>query len=155
MDGMTEILSPPDDLAAALKDERLRRLLAYWEGKRRGRRFPSRADIDPLDFPYAMGWINLVQVEYRPLRFKFRIHGTSLIAKNQYDLTGKYLDEHPLREIAEYCHRVWSDTLARQAPTHGFYDQEVEGRARKCEALRLPLSGDGATIDLLLICTVF
>jgi hypothetical protein len=142
-------------IAGSIKDDRLRRLLDYWEQKRAGRRFPARADIDPLDFSYAMGWITLVEVERAPLRFRFRLHGSELFAKYKYDLTGTYLEEHPMPEFAAYCDRVWRDTVERREPTHGFYDQIVDGRARKFEVLRLPLAADGETIDMLLLCTVY
>lgn len=144
-----------DKLAAGIKDDRLRRLLQYWDGKRRGRRFPARADIDPLEFPYAMGWITLLEVTHDPLRFRFRVHGTQLLTKNQYDLTGKYLEDHPLPEFAAYCRRVWTETIDRGEPTHAFYDQTVDGRSRKFEVIRLPLAADGETIDMLLVCTVY
>jgi hypothetical protein len=144
-----------NQLAAGIKDDRLRHLLDYWERKRGSRRFPARADIDPLDFPYAMGWITLLEVERNPVRFRFRLHGTQLLAKNKYDLTGKYLEDHPLPEFAAHCRRVWTEVVEREEPTHGFYDQVVDGRARKFEVLRLPLAADGETIDMLLVCTVY
>ena len=144
-----------NDIAKSIKDDRLLRLLEYWTAKRGDRRFPARSDIDPLEFSYAMGWVTLLDVEHDPLRFRCRVHGTQLLAKNQYDLTGKYLEEHPLPEFAAHCRRVWSETVARRAPTHGFYDQTVDGRKRTFEALRLPLASDGETIDMLLVCTVY
>lgn len=142
-------------IAANIKDDRLRRLFEYWNSKRGSRRFPSRADIDPLDFPYVMGWIALLDVERNPLRFRFRVHGTKLIAKNQFDLTGRYLEDHPLPEFAAHSARMWRHVLERGEPTHGFYDQIMDDRSRKFEALRLPLSSDGETIDMLLVCTVY
>jgi hypothetical protein len=133
----------------------LGRLLNYWEQKRAGRRFPARADIDPLDFPYAMGGITLLEVERAPLRFRFRLHGSELFTKYRYDLTGKYLEKHPMPELAAYCDRVWRETVEHRGPTHGFYDQTVDGRARKFEVLRPPPAADGRTVDMLLLCTVY
>lgn len=142
-------------ISESIKDSRLRRLLEYWDSKRGGRRFPARADIDPLDFPYVMGWIALVDVERNPVRFRFRVHGTQLIAKNQFDLTGKYLEDHPKPEFAAHTARMWKEVLERREPTHGFYDQIMDEQTRKFEALRLPLASDGETIDMLLVCTVY
>jgi hypothetical protein len=132
----------------------LRRLFQYWNAKRGTRPYPSRADIDPLDFAYAIGWVNLLDVTYSPLRFRFRLHGTELRAKNQVDLTGKYLDEHPLADLRAYIEPIWRDVVERGVPTHGFYDQTVADTQHRYEALRLPLSSDGQTIDMLLTCTI-
>jgi hypothetical protein len=138
----------------SIEDDRLRRLYQYWLTKRGMRRFPARADIDPLDFAYAIGWVNLLDVTYNPLRFRFRLHGTELRAKNQMDMTGRYLDDHPLADLRDYIEPVWRDVIERGAPTHGFYDQTVAHTQHRYEALRLPLSSDGKTVDMLLTCTI-
>lgn len=122
--------------------------------KRGTRRFPSRADIDPLDFAYAIGWINLLDVSFNPVRFRFRLHGTELRSKNQIDMTGRYLDDHPLPDLRAYIEPIWRQVVELGAPTHGFYDQSVSNTLRHYEALRLPLSSDGQTVDMLLTCTI-
>jgi hypothetical protein len=43
-----------------IDDEDLRRLFDYWRVQRRGRRMPSRGDIDPLDIGWALSRIFLV-----------------------------------------------------------------------------------------------
>jgi len=35
------------------------------------RRFPARADIDPLDFGYVLGHVMLLDVLRDPLRFRY------------------------------------------------------------------------------------
>ncbi len=39
------------------------RLLAYWLEKRGDRLFPAKAEIDPVEFPYILGYVTLVEVE--------------------------------------------------------------------------------------------
>src|SRR3546814_20648429 len=39
---------------------------------------PARADIDPVDFRYALGWVNLAEVRPGSDHFEFRVFGTSL-----------------------------------------------------------------------------
>ena len=58
---------PPDGLAAiacdiadGIRDARLQRLHAYWTERKGDRRMPARRDIDPLDFPYLLGNIMLL-----------------------------------------------------------------------------------------------
>jgi hypothetical protein len=101
-----------------------------------------------------MGWVSLIDVSYNPLRFRFRLHGTNLRGKNQGDLTGKYLEEHPIAAARDLMTASWREVIDRRAPTHGFYEQTVDGQLTSFEALRLPLSSDGQVINMLLVSTV-
>jgi hypothetical protein len=153
---MTDPRPAPDALLAEIMDERLRRLYQYWCEKRGGRRFPARADIDPLDFAYVLGYVMLIDVTYDPLRFRFRLYGSALLDRNSaVDMTGRYLDEHARPEFRAYLRAEWADTIARAVPTHGFFDRMIDDELRKFEVLRLPLASDGQTIDMLLVCAVF
>ena len=48
--------------ALEARDPRLLRLHEYWREKCAGRQFPDRADLDPVDFPYILGYVTLVDV---------------------------------------------------------------------------------------------
>jgi hypothetical protein len=153
---MTDPLPDSDALLAEIQDERLRRLYRYWNEKRGTRRYPARRDIDPLDFAYVLGHIMLVDVTHDPLRFRFRLYGSALLDRNSaVDMTGKYLDEHARPAFRAYLRAEWTDTVTHGAPTHGFFDRLIDDEIRKFEVLRLPLSSDGTTIDMLLVCAVF
>ena len=56
---MTQRAAP----ALELNDDRLRRLFAYWLEKRGDRLFPAKAEIDPVEFSYILGYVTLVDVE--------------------------------------------------------------------------------------------
>jgi hypothetical protein len=139
------------DVLSVIEDESLRRLYRYWDEKRAGRRFPARDDIDPLDMAFILGWLVLVDVFHDPLRFRFRLHGTMIVDTVRCDMTGKYLEEYPQSDYRPFLEEVWTDTVNRGQPTHGFYDQAIDHRLRRFESLRLPLSADGATIDMLIV----
>lgn len=138
------------DLIDQIETPNLRRLYAYWDGLRRGREFPARRDVDPLDFPYVLGHVVLLDVLYGPLRFRFRLHGTALVLRAGYDMTGKMADEMPdsmsRAKLLERCSRV-IDTRRPVA----MVDEHFVGR-RMCgfEVLWLPLSDDGTSISMLL-----
>jgi hypothetical protein len=138
------------DILSTITDDSLRRLYQYWAGKRGGRRFPARRDIDPLDFAYVLGWVTLVDVTYRPTRFRFRLYGSELAHRIGIDLTGTYADQHPNREFGAMLHRSWQEVVDRGEPICVCYDRVVEGRKQPWEALRMPMSSDGNTIDMLL-----
>jgi PAS domain len=102
---MNVLLAPVEvrqPAVADIRDFRLQRLYEYWLAKKGQRRFPSRRDIDPIDFPYVLGHVMLVDVLRNPLRFQVRLHGTEMTAKAGYDLTGKFLDDHPVTEYRRY-----------------------------------------------------
>jgi hypothetical protein len=132
-------------------DEALTRLHAYWAGKCRGRRMPSRADIDPLDFGYILGWVMLVDVVYDPLRFKFRIYGSELVQRMGFDITGKYLSDHPSAEFRGHVEQQWRQVAEKGAASHSRFDRWIDGRHMRFESLRLPLSSDGTTVDMILV----
>jgi len=48
--------------AAEAHDPRLRRLHDYWREKCGDRQFPDRGDLDPVDFPYILGFVTMVDV---------------------------------------------------------------------------------------------
>jgi len=128
----------------------LRRLYAYWDERRQGREFPGRRDLDPLDFRYALGHVLLLDVLADPLRFRFRLHGSLLTTRAGYDMTGRMVDELPnpanRKLLIERCRAL---VHARQPLA--VIDERILGRRRfGYEAVWLPLSGDGRTIDMLL-----
>jgi hypothetical protein len=129
----------------------MRRLYGYWCAKAGTRLFPSRADIDPLDFPYILGWVMLVDVVGDPVRFQFRLYGSAVADHMNFDMTGKFLDEHPDTDYRERIERDWRDTVQRREPTYAIVDGSLEGRRIHFETLRLPLSSNGTDIDMLLV----
>ena len=139
------------DLALSTHDDVIARLYGYWQEKRGDRRFPARRDLDPLEFGYALGWVMLVDVTHDPLRFRIRLYGSDLVAFTGSDMTGVYIDEHPLPEFQSHAEAEWREVVERGEATHGVVQRVFDGRTFRAETLRLPLSADGATIDMLLI----
>lgn len=139
------------DILSTITDDNLQRLYQYWNGKRGERRFPARRDIDPLDFAYVLGWVTLVDITYNPTtRFRFRLYGSELAHRIGLDLTGTYADQHPNREFGTMLQRSWQEVVDRGEPICSHYDRIVDNRKQPWEALRMPMSADGKTIDMLL-----
>jgi hypothetical protein len=141
--------SIPAEIASA--DERLCRLYRYWNGRRGGRRFPSRDDVDPLDFPYALGRVSLIEVERDPLRFRFRLVSTGLTEHLGYEMTGKYVDDLPEPSMREFTRAFYERALDRHAPLHEASTVLIERYTWQYEVLVLPLASDGETVDMLMI----
>jgi hypothetical protein len=151
----TQRAAPASIETSKIIDTRLRRLYAYWNERRGDRRCPARRDIDPVDFSYALGSIMLVDVLRDPVRFRVRLHGSELVNRDHYDLTGKLLDDLPKTDfnvmVVERCQSL----VATGDPVLIHHDRVLDGRDRRYEALWLPLSCDGANVTMLLCAFIY
>jgi hypothetical protein len=131
---------------------RLRQLYELWLSKRAGRRFPPRADFDPVDLRFILGSLILVDVVAgTPPDFRIRLHGSNLVSRHGYELTGKMLDELPLSEQRDRARQTFNAVVATGELVHGHRDQLFNEVRRRYETIVLPLSSDGANIDMLLV----
>jgi hypothetical protein len=135
---------------------KLRRLYEYWETKRGARAMPSRADLDPIEMTFVIGNIILVDViDGEPLRFRIRLHGTNLSQRVGYELTGKMLDDLPVNEFRQLAHESFTRVATSGEPIHGRRDRVIDGRFARYETVIMPLSGDGKSVDRLLVGLIY
>jgi hypothetical protein len=146
--------STSDDPLAGVSDPGLHRFFAYMEAKRGGREFAARRDIDPLDFAYILGNILLLDVLYEPLRFRYRLVGSVIPAKTGYDMTGKYLHEHPHPAYRDYMLDRYAELIKSRRPASGNYDLFMDCESKRYQYLRVPLSSDGRTIDMIIVAII-
>lgn len=132
-------------------DTVLKRLYAYWCERRGAKRYPSRADIDPVDFGFALGLVSLIEVQGPPLRFRYRLVSTKLTEHLGYEMTGKFVDEIPPSETRAYTEASYKEALARRTPVFVHDTVLLDGWLWTHETLVLPLSADDATINMLMI----
>jgi hypothetical protein len=155
---MQDLVAPVEIRLPAASDIRhgqLRRLYEYWLEQKGERRFPSRRDIDPVDFPYVLGHVMLVDVLCNPLRFRVRVHGTEMVAKAGYDLTGKFLADHPITEYRRYVIERCAGLVRDGDPLIVRHDRALDGKPRRYEALWLPLSDNGQDVTKLLAAVIY
>lgn len=84
--------SGTDRVAAFLKTGNMLRFFDYWRSKRPGRGLPSRADIDPIDIPWALPWTFLMDFE-QPDVFRYRLAGQELADVFGRNLKGCTLED--------------------------------------------------------------
>lgn len=129
---------------------RLLELRRYWQSRRRGRPFPARSDIDPLDLTVMLPNIFLVDIEPGP-RFRYRLSGTGVDDIHGQTLTGKTPGDIKTPEVAQIVQEQYEATLRSGAPRcdhlvlHG-----DDGSYWHYERLILPLAADGRRIDMFL-----
>jgi hypothetical protein len=143
------------DIAANVRDPRLRRFYDYWMSKRGARRMPARRDIDPLEFPYLLGHLMLVDVLSDPQRFRVRLHGTNLVTRMHYDMTGRLLDDVPKPEWRTYVLDRCRGLAASGEALLLTNDLLLDGWTSRYEALWLPFSDDGTHVNLLACAMIY
>lgn len=127
----------------------------YWLQQRRARRFPARADLDPLAMRKALGNISLIEVQREPSRFRLRLVGSNQSERLGFDPTGMWLDEIPAPEYRTVLIGRLKALLVRPAPLLVHNRQLMDERWYDYEALWLPLAEDGETVDMVLTCQIF
>jgi len=132
---------------------KLRQFHDYWRSKiRSGRRFPARADIDPVEIPRLLPSILLIDVvrDFDSVRFRLRLVGTEYVRRIGRDHTGRWLEDgRPVSE-AEAIIATYKQVLATGEPH--FWRSRLHDPERQhvvYERLACPLADDGETIDVL------
>jgi hypothetical protein len=103
----------------------------------------------------VLGDVLLIDVLHEPLRFRFRLHGTNLVRRAGYDMTGKMVEELPGLEnravLVARCHAL----IETRRPIVATHNRVVDGRRRRYEVVWMPLSSDATTIDMLMAGLVY
>ncbi len=129
-----------------IQSNTLRQLFQYWDEKRGHRSAPSREDIDPAQMVEFLSNVFLIDVEEEPRRYRVRLMGTALDHWYGRDLTGCHVDEITDQVLAALDELVttWEPWLVS-----GEYVKKSD-RAIVYELLALPMSSDGATVNMIL-----
>jgi hypothetical protein len=140
--------------ALELDDDRLRRLLGYWLEKRGDRLFPAKAEIDPVEFPYILGYVTLVDVEHDPRRYRFRLDGSILVALSGTDYTGRYLHELPGREYVAFITETYDRVVDSGEPFRYHKNELLDQQLFSEETLILPLGDAPPKVDRLVVAVI-
>jgi hypothetical protein len=126
----------------------------YWDGKRRGRRMPSRADLDPAEIVPLLPGVMLVDVVADARRFVYRLVGTREVTMRGRDPTGKAVSEGFYGASAEASMASYQDVTARRALRLERREFTTpEGRFGREQVILLPLSDDDARVNMILVYT--
>ena len=142
----------------SLEDPLHRQIYAYWQQKRRTRRMPSRADIDPTEIPRLLP--NLLISEFvggsGSGRWRYRLAGTAVTAAFGCNPTGRYIDElikGDYRAFIEQIHgRVRTERRALFCASEYAGARDLRMSAKR---LLLPLTTDGQDVDQIITLLVF
>jgi hypothetical protein len=133
-----------------LRDQRLFRVLDYWRSKSADGRLPLRRDIDPAEFRWALGLVCLLDVEQRPLRFRYRLDGSVIANRNGNDMTGRAIDAIEHKPSAGMLHGQFATIVAERAPAAHRICTDFGIFGTTYERLALPLSHDGHDVAMIM-----
>ena len=137
-----------------LKHPTLASVRAYWDRQRGERAMPARSDIHPLGMKEHLGWIMLLDVLPAAADFRFRTVGTRVTEYFLHDATGKTVTEAFGRYGDAAVKAVLSThrKVAREGVVLRIYGgAALFGRAfLDFDAIYLPLSEDGAAVNMIL-----
>ncbi|MBI2256998.1 MAG: PAS domain-containing protein [Proteobacteria bacterium] len=128
-------------------------LYRYWDAKKRGRKLPARADIDPAEMKPWLPGLVLVDVDPEPQRrIVYRVVGTAVCTHRGYDPTGRPVQEGLYGNVRDEVLENYRIAIDEQSIVFD-YDSTPSrsGLAREIGTLFLPLSSDGTTVDKVLI----
>lgn len=123
---------------------RLTAALRYWEKKRGGRLFPSRADIRLAEVPGLVGHLVVAELLPEPMDFRFDFVGAAVRHWLKTDISGKRMTEHPaMARVFEN----WA-TAVRERRPHYVEAPYVarDGSVVSAQDMLMPL-GDGEAVD--------
>lgn len=134
----------------AISEQRLQRVLDYWQSKFEPGRLPGRRDIDPSEFRWALGLVCLLDVEQRPLRFRYRLDGSIIASRNGTDMTGRAIDAIEHKPSAGMLHGQFAAIVAERTPAAHRITTEYGIAHTTYERLSLPLSDNGHDVAMIM-----
>lgn len=135
---------------SAIRSDVLRRLVAHWHRIRGDRRMPARADFDPLDVRFALGYLSLIKVHRDPLRFYFRLDGTKQVELFGIDCTRRFLDEAMPRDHAAMATASFREVVKHGEPRYHRRQIIFHERLIDYEAVILPFCDTGEGVAFLM-----
>ena len=149
---MTATILPADCLHD-LHDLRLQRLYDYWRSRRGDSGMALKEAIDPIDFPYILGYVTLVDVEHAPRRYRFRLDGSILVMLSGMDYTGKYLEELGMPDYIDFIAASYNRVVDGERPYAYRKEGAFDTKSFDEETLILPL-GRAGVVERLMVAVI-
>ena len=135
----------------------IREIHAYWDSKRRGRRMPSRADIDPAEMIPFLPNLMLVDVaSVEPLSLVYRLVGTREVTARGSDPTGRTVADAFYGRSLDETLGNYRAVIEGRTPAFDPDDKtSPHGRLSERGSIFLPFSDDDETVNKVLVYTAY
>ena len=138
--------------AEQLADARLRQLHALWLARGPA---PDPSFVDPVALRFILGSIIVFSVvsggERTPLRFRYRLCGTQVVDRMGMELTGSYVDEHPVPDSRRLIGSLLEHVVAERVPYVSRSDRRKYSRVWRTESAVLPLFDATGEVTTILV----
>lgn len=134
----------------------LKQLYDYWQRLRGARRFPLRAEFDPMALPPILPHLVVNEVERGPggkLRFRLRLEGEHVVRARGFSAKGRYLDEPGVVVLSNDVVAAYSRLVATGEPwySEGSFSTE-QIRFGRLHRLALPFGAKtDAVVDFVIV----
>jgi hypothetical protein len=151
-DAPVTVVRSETDLLSAQAHPKVMQAYRHWCSLRLGDQLPGRQHIDPFALRSLLPSVWLADITRDPLRLRYRLAGTSIVAGLSREVTGLWLEEaHPRPESMKVFINRTTAMIDAAAPTwrrgaSQLWRHDVWARV---ENLIMPLAADGRTIDML------
>ncbi|MDH5556034.1 MAG: PAS domain-containing protein [Alphaproteobacteria bacterium] len=137
--------------SSEVTDARLRRLHEYWNAKRGARPAPTRREIDPVEIPDLLGFVNIFEVQNDPRDYKVRLNGTEVAEMLGQEITGRFCSTVLSGPDATNCKTAFDLCVDRRQPMIVETSLAFCGKPYMAQTvIVLPLSSDGEQIDMII-----
>jgi hypothetical protein len=134
----------------------LQPLYDYWNGKRRARKMPRRADIDPLELGPYLSRLMIVDVVDDERRYVYRLVGTAEVTERGRDPTGRAVGEAFIGSSLEKVLSNYDRVMLTRAPHIDTGSViTLQDKLDESHVIFLPISEDDTKVSQILVYTVF
>lgn len=139
-----------------MDEEVLSNIHAYWCNLRRDRPMPARADIDPAEIPKILPYLMLTDVLENG-QFRYRLIGTEVERSFGAPVTGRTLEELMFGEYLAYMTGLYRRVVEEKRPIFSVsrYGGTDRDHPLFTKRVMMPLSNQGASVDMVLSAQVF
>lgn len=138
-------------------DPKIKQAIAYWSEKCGARFAPTRRDIEPRECKPFLSHLQIFDVIDGGRAYRPRLIGTAIVKQLNEDPTGQVFDDASPRPVVHRVLEAIRWVVQQRIPLRTFATRtavETLGFLAH-ETVFLPLSNDGATIDMIMVVGVF
>lgn len=137
------------DTPAALRD-----FVGYWASRRAGELMPSYGDIDPIDIPWALPHVYVVEIQGDD--FIFRLAGEGVAERYKRPMKGARISDLFTEDSSAQILQRWRRVVRESTGYYSYTQHETyRGIAVRARRILLPLGEDRRTADHLIGFTVY
>ena len=155
---LAPVLAPPPEIVPGDCDPRIAEFYRYWDTKRPAPHLlPGRQHVWPAELASLLRHVWLCDVLREPLRFRYRLIGSTISYLMSRDYTGSWLDEAHENFAASPAR---TDFVTAVTEAAGVYYRgqplfHLEKNYVSMERLLLPLARNGRDVDMLMGITLY